>query len=67
MVGSFEFPPLTSDADVAVPVFTARLPVALRGATHPLRLRVAGVDSQFIDRSATPPAFAAGHTITIPA
>jgi len=67
MVGSFEFPPLAPDADMAVPVFTASVPDGLRGATHPLRLRIDGVDSQFIDRTANPPVFAAGHTVAIPA
>lgn len=67
VVGGFEFPPLTPDADAAISVFTASVPAELRGATHPLRLRVDGVDSLFIDRSVNPPAFAAGHSISIPA
>lgn len=67
VAGGFEFPPLTPDADAAVPVFTATVPAELRGATHPLRLRIDGVDSLFIDRSANPPVFAAGHSIAIPA
>lgn len=67
MVGGVEFPTLTPDADAAVPVFTATVPDSLRGATHPLRLRIDGVDSLFIDRAANPPAFAAGHTVAIPA
>jgi hypothetical protein len=67
LVGGFEFPPLTPDADTATPVFTATVPADLRGATHPLRLRIDGVDSLFINRTAIPPAFAAGHTISIPA
>lgn len=67
LVGGFEFPPLTPDAEVVAPVFTAAVPVTLRGATHPLRLRIDGVDSLFINRTATPPVFAAGHTVTIPA
>ena len=67
VVGGFEFPPLTPDADAAIPVFTASVPTELRGATHPLRLRVDGVDSLFIDRSVNPPVFAAGHSISIPA
>ncbi|MDA1273069.1 MAG: DUF4255 domain-containing protein [Verrucomicrobia bacterium] len=67
MVGGFEFPPLTPEADAAVPVFTGTVPDTLRGATHPLRLRIDGVDSLFIDRAANPPAFAAGHIVAIPA
>jgi hypothetical protein len=67
MVGGFEFPTLTPDADAAVPLFTATVPDSLRGATHPLRLRIDGVDSLFIDRTANPPAFAAGHAVAIPA
>ena len=67
VVGGFEFPPLTPSADAAIPVFTASVPAELRGATHPLRLRVDGVDSLFIDRSVNPTAFAAGHSIAIPA
>ena len=66
-VGGFEFPSLTPDADAAVPVFSATVPDTLRDGTHPLRLRVDGVDSLFIDRAANPPAFAAGHTVAIPA
>jgi hypothetical protein len=33
---------------------------------HWVRLRVDGVDSQLIDRSATPPQFLAGQTVTVP-
>jgi hypothetical protein len=67
LIGGFEFPPLTPDADAAAPVFAAAVPAALRGATLPLRLRIDGVDSLFIDRTANPPVFAAGHSVTIPA
>ncbi len=67
IVGGFEFPAISPDADLATAVFTATLPAELRGAIHPLRLRVDGVDSLFIDRSANPPAFAAGHSLPVPA
>jgi hypothetical protein len=55
VAGGFEFPPFAPDADAAVPVFTATVPENLRGTTLPLRLRVDGVDSLFVDRSANPP------------
>ncbi|NQX02023.1 DUF4255 domain-containing protein [bacterium] len=67
VAGSFEFPPFSPIADAAVAVFSATVPENLRGTTLPLRLRIDGVDSLFIDRSANPPVFAAGHSIAIPA
>jgi hypothetical protein len=36
------------------------------GSTHWVRFRVDGIDSLLIDRSATPPAFFASETVTIP-
>jgi hypothetical protein len=39
----------------------------LAAGSHPARLRIDGVDSWLVDRTATPPVFDAGQFITVPA
>jgi Pvc16 N-terminal domain len=67
IVGDFEFPALLPDVDTAVAVFISPVPSEMRGTTQLLRLRIDGVDSLYINRSFTPPVFAAGHTVNLPA
>jgi len=54
--------PHTSKTDTLTFVFNE-----LPAGTYTIRLRVDGIDSHFIDRSATPPIFDPGQNVTVPA
>jgi hypothetical protein len=55
-------PPPAADTDVVEAVFPDLVP----GATVPVRLRVAGIDSVLIDPAATPPAFDPTQLVAVP-